>query len=38
MGNGKNAKGFGGSGITIILQTFDPPLTTRLPPSGRLAA
>jgi hypothetical protein len=38
MGNGKNAKRIGGSGITIFLQTFDPPLTTLFPPSGRLAA
>jgi hypothetical protein len=38
MGNGKNAKGFGWSGITIFLQTFDPPLTTLFPLSGRLTA
>jgi hypothetical protein len=34
----KKAKGFGQSGITILLQTFDPPLTTCFPPPDRLAA
>jgi len=38
MESGKNAKGFARSGITILLQTFDPLLTTPFPPSGRLAA